>query len=69
VTHLLAGDPDPAAAALQIAMDLENDRPSVRFLLGMARMGQRRFAEASALFRLVPPSDPFYGAAQAQLKK
>jgi hypothetical protein len=35
----------------------------------MARMGQRRFAEARALWKLVPPSDPFYGAAQAQLKK
>ena len=69
VARLLAGDVDPAATALQIAMDLENDRPSVRFLLGMARVGQRRLAEARALFRLVPPSDPFYGAAQAQLKQ
>jgi hypothetical protein len=69
VARLLAGDVDPAADALAIALDLEADRPSVRFLLGMARLGQRRLAEARALWRLVPASDPFYGAAQAQLQQ
>jgi cytochrome c-type biogenesis protein CcmH/NrfG len=66
---MLAGDLDQAAAALQIAMDLEADRPSVRFLLGMVRFGQRRQEEAAALFRQVKASDPYYAAAQAQLKK
>ena len=66
---MLAGDLDPAAAALQIAMDLEADRPSVRFLLGMVRFGQRRLDEAEALLKQVKASDPYYAAAQTQLKK
>jgi predicted CXXCH cytochrome family protein len=69
LVRMLAGDLDQAAAALQIAMDLEADRPSVRFLLGMVRFGQRRQEEATALFRQVKASDPYYAAAQAQLKK
>ena len=50
-------------------MDLEADRPSVRFLLGMVRFGQRRQEDAAALFRQVKASDPYYAAAQAQLQK
>jgi predicted CXXCH cytochrome family protein len=69
VARLLAGDAGAAAVALEIAMDLEADRPSVRFLLGMARAGQRRPDEARALWEKVPKSDPFYAAAQSQLQK
>jgi predicted CXXCH cytochrome family protein len=67
--RMLAGDLDPAADALQIAMGLEADRPSVKFLLGMVRFGQRRLDEALTLLKQVPASDPYYAAAQAQLKK
>jgi hypothetical protein len=35
----------------------------------MVRFGQRRQEEAAALFRQVKTSDPYYAAAQAQLKK
>ena len=47
---------------------LEADRPSVKFLLGMVRLGQRRLDEALTLLRQVPASDPYYAAAQAQLR-
>ena len=50
-------------------MDLEADRPSVRFLLGMVRFGQRRLDEAAALLKQVKASDPYYAAAQTQLQK
>ena len=66
---MLAGDFDPAGDALQIAMGLEADRPSVRFLLGMVRFGQRRLDEALTLLKQVPASDPYYAAAQAQLQE
>jgi predicted CXXCH cytochrome family protein len=65
----LAGDLDPAGDALQIAMGLEANRPSVRFLLGMVRFGQRRLDEALTLLKQVPASDPYYAAAQTQLHK
>jgi predicted CXXCH cytochrome family protein len=67
--RMLAGDFDPAGEALEIAMGLEADRPSVRFLLGMVRFGQRRLDEAVALLKQVPASDPYYPAAQTQLRK
>jgi tetratricopeptide (TPR) repeat protein len=67
--RMLAGDLDPAAAALEIALGLEAERPSVRFLLGMVRFGQRRPGEALALLKQVPASDPYYAAAQKQLQK
>ena len=69
IVRMLAGDLDPAADALQIALGLEADRPSLRFLLGMVRFGQHRLDEALTLFRQVPASDPYYAAAQTQLKK
>jgi hypothetical protein len=69
VIQMLAGDLDPAGDALQIAMGLEADRPSVRFFLGMVRLGQRRLDESLTLLKQVPASDPYYHAAQAQLKK
>jgi predicted CXXCH cytochrome family protein len=69
LVQLLAGDLEPAADALQIAMGLEANRPSLRFLLGMVRFGQRRLDEARTLFREVTASDPSYAAAQSQLKR
>ena len=65
----LGGDLEPAGRALEIAMGLEADRPSVRFLLGMVRFGQRRLDEALALLKQVPRTDPFYTPAQTQLHK
>ena len=62
-------DLDQAADALQIASRLEPGRPSLTFLLGMVRLGQRRVDDALTLLRQVPPSDPYYAAAQAQLRK
>jgi predicted CXXCH cytochrome family protein len=69
LVRMLTGDLETAANALQIAMRLEADRPSVRFLLGMVRLGQGRVDEALTLLRQVPRSDPYYAAAQAQLRK
>jgi predicted CXXCH cytochrome family protein len=69
LVRMLTGDLDSAADALEIAMGLEADRPSVRFLLGMVRFGQHRLDEALALLKQVPTSDPYFGAAQTQLKK
>jgi len=69
VVHLLAGEPDLAAAALLNSLGLEPDRPSTRFLLALARIGQQRYEDARVLLKQVPPSDPYYGTAQEHLKK
>ena len=69
LVHLLASDVDRAAEALQISVGLEPDRPSSRFLLAMARVGQGRTDEARALLKDVPASDPYYKAAQDSLKQ
>jgi Flp pilus assembly protein TadD len=69
VVHLLSGDFARASAALQASFDLEPDAPSVRFFLGVAKLGQRRVEEARTLLQQVPKSDPYYAAAQEQLKK
>ena len=69
VVHLLGGDFGRASASLQTSVDLEPDAPSVRFFLGVAKFGQRRFEEARALLQQVPKTDPYYAAAQEQLKK
>jgi predicted CXXCH cytochrome family protein len=69
LVHLLASDVDLAAEALQISVGLEPDRPSSRFLLAMARVGQGRTEEARALLKDVPSSDPYYKAAQDSLKQ
>ena len=68
--HLLSRrDSIRAADALQISVGLEPDRPSSRFLLALARLGQRRVDEARALLKQVPPADPYLqgcaGAAEA----
>ena len=69
VVHLLGGDFARASASLQTSVDLEPDAPSVRFFLGVAKFGQRRFEEARGLLQQVPKTDPYYAAAQEQLKK
>jgi predicted CXXCH cytochrome family protein len=67
--HLLTGDVDRAADALEISLGLEANRPSTSFLFALARIGQRRLDEARALLGQVRPSDPYYGEARERLKK
>jgi predicted CXXCH cytochrome family protein len=67
--HLLNDQLDLAANALQIALTLEPGASRPTFLLALARMGQGRAAEARALLKQVPPSDPNYAAARDRLKK
>jgi len=67
--ELLTGRFDAAADALQISSELEPERPSVKFLLAQARLGQRRVDEARALLRQVLPADPYYRLAQDRLKQ
>ena len=69
LVQLLSDRFDPAADALQISMGLEPDQPSVRFLLALARLGQRRVDEARALLKQVPPADPYLKLAQERLKQ
>ena len=69
LARLLTSEFDLAAAALQIGLDLEPDRPSAKFFLALARMGQRRVDEARTLLKQVPSSDPYFGAAQTRLKQ
>jgi predicted CXXCH cytochrome family protein len=68
VVHLLRGEFDLAAGALEVSLRLQPDRPSATFMLALARLGQRRIGEARALLERVAPSDPYYGAAQERLK-
>jgi hypothetical protein len=68
VVHLLDGEPDRAADALAISLGLERDRPSTRFLLALARIGQRQFDAARSLLLEVPSSDPFYRSARDRLR-
>ena len=67
--ELLAGRFDPAADALQISSGLEPDQPSLKFLLALARLGQRRVDEARTLLKQILPADPYYKAAQERLKQ
>lgn len=64
-----SGEFDKSADALQIALDLEPNGASSKFLLALARFGQRRFDEARALLLQVPVSDPSYRSAQERLKQ
>jgi predicted CXXCH cytochrome family protein len=68
VVHLLGGEIERAADALQIALKLEPGLPAVKFLLAIARVSQRRFDDARALLAEVPSSDPYFRAAQDRLK-
>jgi predicted CXXCH cytochrome family protein len=67
--QLLTGRSDLAADALQISLGLEPDLPSGKFLLALARLGQRRVDEARTLLKQVLPADPYYKAAQDRLKQ
>ena len=69
VVGLLNGDVGRAADALAIGYDLEPEMPSLRFFLGIARLGQQRIDEARALFAGVPKRDPYYEQAQQRLKQ
>jgi predicted CXXCH cytochrome family protein len=68
VVHLLGGEVERAADALQIALKLDPAQPTARFLLAIARINQRRFDDARALLMQVPSSDPYFPAAQDRLK-
>ena len=69
LVKLLLGEFDLAANALQISLGLNPERPSTKYLLALARLGQRRIDDARALLRQVPPSDPSYRAAHQRLKQ
>ena len=69
LVELLAGQFDAAADALQISAGLQTGQASLKFLLALARLGQRRIDDARELFKQVPPSDPFHRAAQERLKQ
>lgn len=69
MVRLAAGDVDRAATALEHALALAPADAKTAFLLGLAREVQRRGDDARALFRRVPPSAPFYAAAQARLRQ
>lgn len=66
--QLLAGSVDLAADALQISVGLEPDLAGGRFLLALARLGQRRVDDARTLLKQVLPADPYYNTAQERLK-
>jgi len=67
--ELLRGRFDRAGDALEISVGLQPDLPSVKFLLALARLGERRLDTARALLEQVAASDPFYQAAQDRLKR
>ena len=69
IVDLLGGNFNRAADSLQGSFDLEPEGRSVKFFLGVARFGQRRFDEARTLLEKVPRTDPYYEAAQQQLRK
>jgi predicted CXXCH cytochrome family protein len=68
VVHLLGGELERAADSLQIALKLDPEQPTAKFLLAIARINQRRFDDARALLLQVPSSDPYFRAAQDRLK-
>ena len=65
--HLLTGEFDLAAAALEASLGL-GDRTST-YLLALARIGQRRLDDARALLRRVSPTDHYYQGAVERLKE
>jgi predicted CXXCH cytochrome family protein len=67
--ELLTGRFDTAADALQISSGLEPAQASVKFLLALARIGQRRVDEARTLLKQVLPADPYYKSAQERLRQ
>ena len=69
IVHLLGGEFNRAADALQVSLDLASGDGSVKFFLALARIGQRRFDEARTLLDSIQRLDPYYEQAQQQLKK
>jgi predicted CXXCH cytochrome family protein len=69
LVRLLTGDYDRSAEALVNSLGLDPKGPSGKFLLALARVGQKRTADARQLLLQVPPDDPSYHAAQESLKK
>lgn len=67
--YLLNGEMNAAARTLERSLALDPDGARTVYLLGLARLGQRRREDAGALFRQIPPSDPYYPNAQEQLKQ
>jgi HEAT repeat protein len=67
--HLLNGDLDPAADALDKALLLEPAASRSTFLLALVRIGQGRANDARVLLKQVPRADSNYDAAQERLKK
>jgi Tfp pilus assembly protein PilF len=68
IVQLRTGQFDLAAAALSNSLGLEPSLPSTKFLLALARFGQRRYNDARVLLQQVPASDPMYGPAQERLR-
>ena len=66
--QFLNGELEPASESLETALTLEPGRTRPIFLLALVRLGQGRAADARALLKQVPPSDPNYGAARDKLK-
>jgi predicted CXXCH cytochrome family protein len=69
LVRLLNNDHTRAAAALDVALGLDPAMPRATYLLGLARLGQGRLAEARSLFGRVPVSDPVYRLAQDELAR
>ena len=69
LVHLLNGEHDQAADALETSLSLEPGRARPTFLLGLVRLGQRRTDDARTLLKSVPASDPYYAAAQERLRR
>jgi predicted CXXCH cytochrome family protein len=67
VVAIRTGEYDLAAATLENSLALGSQ--ASRYLLAIARIGQRRFAAARALLQQVPASDPNHAAAQERLKE
>jgi predicted CXXCH cytochrome family protein len=67
--HLLAGDFNSAAKALETCLWLDPRRPSATYLLALARLGQGRTDDARALLQRVDAGDPSYAAAQRRLQQ
>jgi tetratricopeptide (TPR) repeat protein len=69
LVHLLNGHFDRAATALETSLSLEPGAAKPTFLLGFARLKQRRVGDARSLLKQVPASDPNYRTAQEWLKR
>ena len=67
LVQLLMNEFDLAAKALENSLNLDSDRTSTKFLLGLARVGQGRGDEARTLLKDVPRSDRYYNAVQELL--